>query len=111
MEWRLETGRTHQIRVHAREIGIPILGDETYGGAGNGAEERLRSKGAMTPAEAKRVAKISRRPMLHAQTLGFRHPRTGGGDGLQGGAAGGFRGGVRSAARRERVITNYSHKN
>ena len=77
MEWRLETGRTHQIRVHAREIGIPILGDETYGGAGNGAEERLRSKGAMTQAEAKRVAKISRRPMLHAQTLGFRHPRTG----------------------------------
>ncbi|EEH53051.1 uncharacterized protein MICPUCDRAFT_36187 [Micromonas pusilla CCMP1545] len=77
VEWRLETGRTHQIRVHAREIGIPILGDETYGGAGNGAEERLRSKGAMTPAEAKRVAKISRRPMLHAQTLGFRHPRTG----------------------------------
>jgi tRNA pseudouridine synthase 2 len=77
VEWRLETGRTHQIRVHAREIGIPILGDETYGGAGNGAEERLRSKGAMTPAEAKRVAKISHRPMLHAQTLGFRHPRTG----------------------------------
>ena len=32
VEWRLETGRTHQIRVHARHIGHPILGDDTYGG-------------------------------------------------------------------------------
>eukprot|EP00959_Pyramimonas_sp_CCMP1952_P227414 4754644-Pyramimonas_sp.AAC.1 len=31
VEWRLETGRTHQIRVHAKHIGVPLFGDETYG--------------------------------------------------------------------------------
>ena len=36
VEWRLRTGRTHQIRVHARHIGCPLLGDEVYGG-GNGS--------------------------------------------------------------------------
>ena len=36
VEWRLRTGRTHQIRVHARHIGCPLLGDEAYGG-GNGS--------------------------------------------------------------------------
>lgn len=36
VEWRLRTGRTHQIRVHARHMGCPLLGDEAYGG-GNGS--------------------------------------------------------------------------
>ena len=43
-EWRLETGRTHQIRVHTREIGHPILGDDVYGGGGGSAAERLHRK-------------------------------------------------------------------
>jgi 23S rRNA pseudouridine1911/1915/1917 synthase len=56
---RLETGRTHQIRLHAQGIGHPVLGDRRYGGA---APEGL-------PA-APRLA-------LHAAKLGVRHPRTG----------------------------------
>jgi 23S rRNA pseudouridine1911/1915/1917 synthase len=53
----LETGRTHQIRVHLTAIGHPIVGDQTYGG------------------QRKSIA--IKRPFLHAQTLGFVHPRTG----------------------------------
>jgi 23S rRNA pseudouridine1911/1915/1917 synthase len=53
---RLETGRTHQIRVHLLHIGHPILGDRTYGGA---------------PA-----AGLSRQA-LHAARLEFTHPRSG----------------------------------
>ena len=33
LQWRLQTGRTHQIRVHAKHMGHPLLGDEAYGGA------------------------------------------------------------------------------
>jgi 23S rRNA pseudouridine1911/1915/1917 synthase len=52
----LETGRTHQIRVHFAAIGHPVAGDVEYGGrAGHGLE----------------------RQFLHAARLGFRHPRTG----------------------------------
>jgi len=55
-----ETGRTHQIRVHLKAIGHPIVGDRAYGGGGD---------------EAVRIA-LSR-PFLHAWKLGFRHPVTG----------------------------------
>lgn len=55
---RLETGRTHQIRVHMSAIGHPVAGDPLYGGAkGN----PFRCDGQL----------------LHAEKLGFRHPRTG----------------------------------
>ena len=37
MQWRLRTGRTHQIRVHAKHMGHPLLCDESYGGAGGTA--------------------------------------------------------------------------
>lgn len=73
LQFRLETGRTHQIRVHALHIGHPLLGDATYGG------DTLR----YGPHTAKRRAffnnlfEVLHRQALHAQTLGFIHPVTG----------------------------------
>lgn len=77
VEWRLETGRTHQIRVHARHIGHPIFGDDTYGGGGGAAANALSKYGVMTPKDAKVIMSMIDRPMLHARTLGFEHPATG----------------------------------
>ena len=73
VRFRLETGRTHQIRVHAEHAGFPVFGDPTYGG-------RTLRRG---PATARRKAfvnnlfKILTRQALHAHTLGFVHPQTG----------------------------------
>lgn len=66
----LETGRTHQIRMHLAERGHPIAGDELYGGT------RAFAK---TPRTVPEVAALQRqtRQALHAYALGFRHPRTG----------------------------------
>ena len=58
IECRLETGRTHQIRVHMASIGHPLLGDETYSG---GRKSPFKLNGQC----------------LHAKVLGFLHPRTG----------------------------------
>ena len=76
VEWRLETGRTHQIRVHARHIGHPILGDDVYGGGGAAAANALSKYGVMTTKDAKAVVAMIDRPMLHARSLGFEHPVT-----------------------------------
>ena len=57
VECELETGRTHQVRVHMAAIGHPVVGDARYGGA--------------------RPQATARRPLLHASRLGFDHPRTG----------------------------------
>ncbi|MCI5902099.1 MAG: RluA family pseudouridine synthase [Blautia sp.] len=57
VECRLETGRTHQIRVHMTSIGHPLLGDEVYGSGKNPYHLQGQT--------------------LHAQVLGFIHPRTG----------------------------------
>jgi len=54
---RLETGRTHQVRVHLAAIGHPVVGDPRYGGD--------------------RPTLPAPRPFLHAARLGFRHPTTG----------------------------------
>jgi 23S rRNA pseudouridine1911/1915/1917 synthase len=73
VRFRLETGRTHQIRVHARHLGHSILGDTTYGGA----------KVLSGPPTASRRAFFANlfdrlpRQALHAATLGFTHPMTG----------------------------------
>jgi 23S rRNA pseudouridine1911/1915/1917 synthase len=68
VECRLETGRTHQIRVHMAHLGHPLLGDPVYG-----------RFGGRTPAEqaARRLAKDLGRQALHAAELGFLHPRSG----------------------------------
>jgi len=58
IECKLETGRTHQIRVHMSSIGHPLLGDETYG---SGRKSKFKLQGQC----------------LHAKTLGFIHPTTG----------------------------------
>ncbi len=57
LECRLETGRTHQVRVHLSSIGHPVVGDDRYGGG--------------------RPGLAAPRPFLHAHQLSFRHPGTG----------------------------------
>jgi len=72
MRLKLETGRTHQIRVHMSHEGHPIFGDPDYAG-------RNRQMGRLTSAqrnEATQYFEFVKRQMLHAHTLGFVHPVT-----------------------------------
>ncbi|MBR1621298.1 MAG: RluA family pseudouridine synthase [Prevotella sp.] len=72
VECRLETGRTHQIRAHMRHIGHPMFGDERYGGMEILRGERTSSYKAYI----NNCFKLCPRQALHAQTLGFVHPKT-----------------------------------
>lgn len=69
VECRLETGRTHQIRVHMSHIGHPLVGDQDYG-------KHFQTKENTLPDETKEVVENFKRQALHAAVLGFEHPIT-----------------------------------
>ncbi len=73
VECRLETGRTHQIRVHMKFIGHPLFNDDTYGG------DRIRKGTTFSKYKQfiDNAFKICPRQALHAKTLGFEHPVSG----------------------------------
>jgi len=69
VQLKLETGRTHQIRVHMSEMGYPILSDDLYA-----TDRRIKSVEGNNNQE---LLKTSKRCALHACELGFQHPKTG----------------------------------
>ena len=70
LQLALETGRTHQIRVHMTAIGHPLLGDKTYGAGFKASAAKL------APAARDALGALNRQA-LHAATLAFAHPLTG----------------------------------
>jgi 23S rRNA pseudouridine1911/1915/1917 synthase len=72
IEARLETGRTHQVRVHLTHIGNSLLGDTTYGLPG-----AHQSKWQALPRDIQNLVKSLPGQALHARVLGFEHPITG----------------------------------
>lgn len=73
VECRLETGRTHQIRVHMKHLGHTLFNDKTYGG-----DQILKGTTFAKYSQfVRNCFDTCPRQALHARTLGFRHPRTG----------------------------------
>jgi len=69
LEYKLETGRTHQIRVHSQHTGHPLFGDKTYGG-----DKPMLGIGTKQKQRVENLLEIMTRQALHAKTLGFKHP-------------------------------------
>lgn len=69
VQLRLQTGRTHQIRVHLSEAGYPLVGDQLYASSGRLA--------GVANTRVRAVLKGLQRQALHAKTLGFIHPTSG----------------------------------
>ena len=67
---QLETGRTHQIRVHMASTGHPVIGDRAYGSG-------FATKAQSLPEPTRSVVEAFPRQALHAWVLGFEHPVTG----------------------------------
>ena len=72
LEIRLETGRTHQIRVHMRHINHPVVGDQLY----NGRETQLLNLPENLRKRGEHLLKLLPHQTLHAKKLTFLHPRT-----------------------------------
>ena len=70
LDCRLETGRTHQIRVHLAHIGHPLLGDDVYGPG-------FKTKASLLPAPAQAALAALGRQALHAYILVLEHPSSG----------------------------------
>ena len=72
IECRLETGRTHQIRVHLQSIGHPLFDDEAYGG------DKILKGTTFSKYKlfVENAFELLQRPALHAKILGFIHPTT-----------------------------------
>ena len=68
MECKLETGRTHQIRVHMNFKGNPILVDKSYG--------KTKKKFKKIDLNLEKIINNFNRQALHAKSLGFIHPKT-----------------------------------
>ncbi len=74
VECKLESGRTHQIRVHMEALGHPLIGDPLYGPQRTALISKIKNAG-YSPDFIKELITVSR-PMLHAHVIKFLHPKT-----------------------------------